>query len=101
MNLTFSVRPEDLQPLATAIANAILAAQSAASKPAPVSEPKLLTVADVAGKLKVCTAQVRKLIANGHLPGINTNTGGNSLRAAWRVSSSDVDEYIKRRRQWN
>ncbi len=57
----------------------------------PPTEPRFLTLADVADVLNVTVRQVRSLLHAGELRGIQI--GG---RGVWRVENSELERYIER-----
>lgn len=58
---------------------------------AAASQPRFLTLADVAEILNTSSAQVYALVRRGDLPAIKI--GG---RGQWRVETSKLEEYIER-----
>jgi excisionase family DNA binding protein len=56
-----------------------------------MSEPRFLTLADVADVLNISAAQTYALVRTGDLPAIKI--GG---RGQWRVERSELEAYIER-----
>ncbi|MBW8173654.1 helix-turn-helix domain-containing protein [Ornithinimicrobium sp. Arc0846-15] len=56
-----------------------------------VTEPRFLTLTDVAETLNVSMAQTKALVRTGDLPAIKV--GG---RGAWRIERSELENYIQR-----
>lgn len=52
--------------------------------------PRFLTLTDVAEELQISVTQVRALVRNGDLPGIQI--GG---RGQWRVETAKLEDYIQ------
>ena len=57
----------------------------------PVTEPRFLTLTDVAETLNISAAQTYALVRSGELPAIKV--GG---RGQWRVEASELENYIAR-----
>ena len=53
-----------------------------------ISEVKFLTIAEVAGVMRVSKMTVYRLVHNGELPAVRVGR-------SFRVSEDDVNEYIK------
>lgn len=56
-----------------------------------MTQPRFLTLSDVAEILSVSVAQARAMVRTGELPAIQV--GG---RGQWRVETSKLEEYIQR-----
>lgn len=53
-----------------------------------LSDPKFLTIAEVAALMRVSKMTVYRLVHNGELPAVRVGR-------SFRVSEDDVDEYLK------
>lgn len=60
------------------------------------SERKHLNVKQAADELGVSVDQVKKLIHSGDLPAVDV---GISSRSFWRISATDLDAWLAKRRQ--
>ena len=60
----------------------------------PVAGPEVLTVGEVAERLKVDEQHVRDLIEEGEMAGVNIGTG---RRKRWRVAREEFERFKKRR----
>jgi excisionase family DNA binding protein len=56
-----------------------------------VTEPRFLTLADIADQLSISAAQAYALVRTGDLPAVKI--GG---RGQWRVEASQLESYIQR-----
>ncbi len=54
-----------------------------------ISDPKFLTIAEVAGMVRVSKMTVYRLVHSGELPAVRVGR-------SFRVSEDDVDEYLRR-----
>lgn len=57
----------------------------------PVSQPRFLTLSDVAEILNVSSRQVYALLRSGELRGIQIGA-----RGIWRVEAAELEDYIAR-----
>lgn len=55
----------------------------------PTSDPKFLTIAEVAGIMRVSKMTVYRLVHGGELPAVRVGR-------SFRVQESDVDEYLRK-----
>ena len=59
------------------------------TSPGPTSDPKFLTIAEVAGMMRVSKMTVYRLVHGGELPAVRVGR-------SFRVQESDVDEYLRK-----
>ncbi len=59
------------------------------NSPGDLSAPKFLTVAEVAGMMRVSKMTVYRLVHNGELPAVRVGR-------SFRVLEEDVDEYLRK-----
>ncbi len=61
-----------------------------------MSEDKLLTVAEVAERLRLSKRTILGYLRAGKLEGVQVGTEGSGRR--WRVPESEINSYIEKRR---
>ncbi len=59
------------------------------NSPGPTSDPKFLTIAEVAGMMRVSKMTVYRLVHGGDLPAVRVGR-------SFRVQEGDVDEYLRK-----
>ncbi|MBD2717109.1 helix-turn-helix domain-containing protein [Microvirga sp. STR05] len=88
--------PQELQELLTLAALEALKQHTAT--PVASYADTVLTVREVAKRLRRSEKFVRDEIARGRLGADNSNKGVSGVRASWRVRETDVAHYLKRLR---
>ena len=59
------------------------------NSPGPTSDPKFLTIAEVAAIMRVSKMTVYRLVHGGELPAVRVGR-------SFRVQENDVDEYLRK-----
>ena len=59
------------------------------NSPGPTSDPKFLTIAEVAAIMRVSKMTVYRLVHGGELPAVRDG-------CSFRVQENDVDEYLRK-----
>ncbi len=59
------------------------------NSPGPTSDPKFLTIAEVAGMMRVSKMTVYRLVHGGELPAVRVGR-------SFRVLEGDVNEYLRK-----